>query len=80
VEYNKTELFHFLAELSQTDWILDGKVVILTCSDDVCIYGSNVDVTNFVLCSHKEADMCIILHCWHRAICAMHSVTIRGRP
>ena len=77
VDYNKIELFHFLAEFSQTDWIPDGKVVILTCGDDVRIYGSNVDVTDIVPCSHEEADTRIILHCWHAASCGMDSVTIR---
>ena len=77
VDYNKTELFHFLTDLCLADWIPPGKIVVMTCGDGVRTYGSDINVNDIVPCNHEEADTRIMLHCWHAASCGMDKISIR---
>lgn len=66
VDDNKTELFHYLADVLTTLNIPD-KLIFVTYDDHVRCYSTTTDISSIDPCTHEEADTRLILHCQHAA-------------
>ena len=76
VNVNKTELVHFLADLTIND--LHENSEFITHEDEVrCCCADDVDVTTINPCSQEEAVTRILLHCLHAAYCRYTKVALR---
>src|SRR6218665_1789141 len=77
VNDNKTELFHFLAEGLVGGLGHNEKKTLVTYDDHVRCVGEELDVHSIDPCNHEEADMRLILHCYHAAENGSRKVAIR---
>jgi len=76
VDDNKTELFHYLADVLTTLNIPD-KLIFVTYDDHVRCYSTTTDISSIDPCTHEEADTRLILHCQHAAQTGSKNIAIR---
>lgn len=76
VDANKTELFHYLADLSLAAHETFGKTVIITFDENVRIAAGSIDVSGIECCNHEEADTRLILHSHHAAKSGCNKISI----
>ena len=76
MDKNKTELFIFLAHVTSFS-IEEGKGAYTTHRSDVLSSSLVADLTNIVRCSHKEADIYVLLHVAHAVEKGFRKVCVR---